>query len=75
VSALLQEVDKGGTQHPAHQWVLDLAVAMAAVGRGSEFLERLPTLGSSTRWTEAAERGRRASSSAPPSCWRDRRTS
>jgi tetratricopeptide (TPR) repeat protein len=55
VSALLEEVGKGGTQELAHYWALDLAVAMTAAGRGRDFLERLPTLGPTTRWAEVAE--------------------
>ncbi|HSF62165.1 MAG TPA: adenylate/guanylate cyclase domain-containing protein [Gaiellaceae bacterium] len=55
VNRLLADVNTEQVQQPAHFWVLDLAVAMAAAGRGVEFVERLPTLGPPTRWAEAAE--------------------
>ena len=55
MNRLLADVNTEQVQQPAHFWVLDLAVAMAAAGRGVEFVERLPTLGPPTRWAEAAE--------------------
>ncbi|HJS49069.1 MAG TPA: tetratricopeptide repeat protein, partial [Gaiellaceae bacterium] len=55
VNRLLADVGTEGTHEPAHYWVLDLAIAMFATGRAGDFLERLPALGPSTRWAEAAE--------------------
>jgi class 3 adenylate cyclase/tetratricopeptide (TPR) repeat protein len=54
VQTLLAEVGTEGVQQHAGTWVFDLAVVMAATGRGRDFLERLPMLGPSTRWADAA---------------------
>jgi tetratricopeptide (TPR) repeat protein len=55
VKRLLEDVRGEDVQYFASSWVVDLAIAMTAAGRAEEFLERLPTLGSPTRWAEAAE--------------------
>lgn len=53
VDALLAEIE-AGSQDLAHEWVVDLAIAMAGLGRSAEFLERAPTLATPTRWLDAA---------------------
>ncbi|HET9461387.1 MAG TPA: adenylate/guanylate cyclase domain-containing protein, partial [Gaiellaceae bacterium] len=52
VDALLANLEVEGV--PADFWAHELAVAMDALGRGQEFLERAPGLGTSTPWLDAA---------------------
>ena len=54
VDTLLADVGAEGVQQLASSWALDLAVVMAALGRGRELLEHAPELGASTPWLEAA---------------------
>jgi len=54
VDALLADVAAEGVEDLAGFWATHLAVAMDALGRGREFLERAPRLGTSTPWLEAA---------------------
>jgi class 3 adenylate cyclase/tetratricopeptide (TPR) repeat protein len=54
IDSLLVDVAAEGVHGLAHSWTVDLAVAMAGLGREHEFLERAPTLAASTRWLEAA---------------------
>jgi class 3 adenylate cyclase/tetratricopeptide (TPR) repeat protein len=53
VARLLDEV-AAGSLDLAHEWVVDLAMAMAGLNRRAEFLERTPTLATPTRWLDAA---------------------
>ncbi|MBA2643050.1 MAG: AAA family ATPase [Actinobacteria bacterium] len=54
VDALLADIETEGVEDLAGFWAPHLAVVMDALGRGSEFLDRAPTLGAATPWLEAA---------------------
>lgn len=54
INTLLVDVAAEGVHALADSWTVDLAVAMAGLGREQEFCERAPTLATPTRWLEAA---------------------
>ena len=54
VDTLLADVAAEGIRDLAHEWVVDLAVAMTALGRSAEFVERAHTLATPTKWLDAA---------------------